>query len=564
VLTPVILYGNSSHVIVSNYAPGSPDSYTVGVSNTTTPATTVTLNGIYLSYTVTPFTILGPGAPIGAQVQINTNGALLSTATDPVTLTITGPNSYLQTVTQAAIAGAVNFSQIIAPSPVGAYTYTFTFANNTANPTLGSLSTSVNVVNQYSGATTYPTPTLAGVVNSMVYSVTDQNSNLVIGFTGTVTVTCPTCTTFTTLSHTFTAGNGGQYTFSFAMVTPGTQTLVLASQGLATLSQTVVVTTRPTAVTLAVTPASPQAQGTVLTLTATATDVTTSAYLTAGQVNIYDAGIASPIASPYLIPGSSTGAVSIKVRLGAGSHSLTAQYPAEKYYAASTSAAVPFTITAGSSGTYTVTPTIATSGTPGNYTIISSVSSSQQQTPPGTINIINTTANNQVLGTANISTWTPGNGTHNLYTTTSTPVPLGAKPSYVATGDFNNDGIPDLAVVNDTADTVSILLGNGDGTFTDAANPDTAGRDLCAGCESVPPGRDYIHRRSLLPRTAGPGENREPPRLSARTEADDWRIHQSVETSVQSHGFLLDDVRGSHRIRPQTLQVQLSKKRVSR
>ena len=41
----------------------------------------------------------------------------------------------------------------------------------------------------------------------------------------------------------------------------------------------------------------------------------------------------------------------------------------------------------------------------------------------------------------------------------------GKNPQAVAVGDFNGDGKPDLAVVNATADTVSILLGNGDGTF---------------------------------------------------------------------------------------------------
>ena len=42
----------------------------------------------------------------------------------------------------------------------------------------------------------------------------------------------------------------------------------------------------------------------------------------------------------------------------------------------------------------------------------------------------------------------------------------GAGPVAVVTADFNNDRIPDLAVVNQTDDTVSIFVGNGDGTFT--------------------------------------------------------------------------------------------------
>jgi len=35
----------------------------------------------------------------------------------------------------------------------------------------------------------------------------------------------------------------------------------------------------------------------------------------------------------------------------------------------------------------------------------------------------------------------------------------------VAVGDFNGDGIPDLAISNESSSTVSILLGKGDGTF---------------------------------------------------------------------------------------------------
>ena len=47
---------------------------------------------------------------------------------------------------------------------------------------------------------------------------------------------------------------------------------------------------------------------------------------------------------------------------------------------------------------------------------------------------------------------------------------VGMNPFSVAVGDFNGDGILDVAVANNSSSTVSVLLGNGDGTFQTAMN----------------------------------------------------------------------------------------------
>ena len=48
--------------------------------------------------------------------------------------------------------------------------------------------------------------------------------------------------------------------------------------------------------------------------------------------------------------------------------------------------------------------------------------------------------------------------------------PVGVSPSAVTVGDFNGDGKSDLAVANNGSDNVSVLLGNGNGTFQTARN----------------------------------------------------------------------------------------------
>lgn len=55
-----------------------------------------------------------------------------------------------------------------------------------------------------------------------------------------------------------------------------------------------------------------------------------------------------------------------------------------------------------------------------------------------------------------------GDGTFSI----GTPQTAGNQPVAIVSADFNGDGHPDLAVVNQEDNTVSIFLGNGDGTFT--------------------------------------------------------------------------------------------------
>jgi Bacterial type II and III secretion system protein/FG-GAP-like repeat len=88
----------------------------------------------------------------------------------------------------------------------------------------------------------------------------------------------------------------------------------------------------------------------------------------------------------------------------------------------------------------------------------------------GFFNVKNDTTNtlvdlavaNQTAGTVSIL---HGNGDGTFTAEPTLTLPSGAGPTAIAVGDFNDDGFADLAVVNKNSNTVSIFLGNGDETF---------------------------------------------------------------------------------------------------
>ncbi|MFZ3217357.1 MAG: FG-GAP-like repeat-containing protein [Candidatus Acidiferrales bacterium] len=58
-----------------------------------------------------------------------------------------------------------------------------------------------------------------------------------------------------------------------------------------------------------------------------------------------------------------------------------------------------------------------------------------------------------------------GNGDGTFTAEPTLTLPTGSSPTAIAVGDFNSDGFADLAVVNKGSNTISIFLGNGDETF---------------------------------------------------------------------------------------------------
>ncbi|HYA18576.1 MAG TPA: FG-GAP-like repeat-containing protein [Bryobacteraceae bacterium] len=71
-----------------------------------------------------------------------------------------------------------------------------------------------------------------------------------------------------------------------------------------------------------------------------------------------------------------------------------------------------------------------------------------------------------------------GNGSGGFTPATGSPVATGTNPSSLASGDFNGDGNPDLAIANYGSNNITVLLGNGSGGFTAAAgSPFSAGNE---------------------------------------------------------------------------------------
>ena len=65
----------------------------------------------------------------------------------------------------------------------------------------------------------------------------------------------------------------------------------------------------------------------------------------------------------------------------------------------------------------------------------------------------------------------PGNGDGTFQQPMTVALPPGSGATSIVAGDFNGDGRPDLAVANPNRDEVSVLLGNGDGTFQAPRSP---------------------------------------------------------------------------------------------
>jgi FG-GAP-like repeat/Abnormal spindle-like microcephaly-assoc'd, ASPM-SPD-2-Hydin/Bacterial Ig-like domain (group 3) len=213
--------------------------------------------------------------------------------------------------------------------------------------------------------------------------------------------------------------------------------------------------------------------GTAVLLTAHVTVGTTP--VTAGQVNFCDAS--APHCTDIHILGSSalnnSGTATFKVIPGPGSHKYQAQFVEDGFGLASASNIASLNVGPAPSPVYSDTAAITWNGTPGDYSLTATVTGyGGPASPTGSVSFVDTSFGNNVLATAVLGAGTAGTG----WLISQTP-PTGGNPLSEVAGDFNGDGIPDLALAwsNSGPFSITILFGKGDGTFTTGPTVQPAG-----------------------------------------------------------------------------------------
>jgi hypothetical protein len=428
--------------------------------------------------------------PPGFFLYTSTNNLSMnegSTAT--ATINVTSQWGFTGSVNFAASGLPSGVTASFSPNPSTGNSTVTLAASNTATPGMA-----IVTITGTSGSLASST-TIAVTVNAKNFAISNAPGQIDLapgssgestiavipqyGFDGSVSLSAaglPSGVTATFSPNPATTGSVMTLTAS-SSAPLGTKTVTITgASGSQTATTSLLVTignAASTSTTLQVTsggnPVTSVAAGSVVMLTATVSGGSTAL---AGQVNFCDA--TATYCDPTHLLGSaqltSAGTASLQFIPGMGSHSYKAMFAGTLADLKSSSGASSLTVTASQPST----TAIAQSGNPGNYTLTATVTGQGPVAPGGTVSFLDTSNNtikaNSVLGSAAL-----GNGVATLNWQNPQSPATGTQPGSVALGDFNGDGILDMAVTNGGDNTLTILLGKGDGTFTAAASSPQTG-----------------------------------------------------------------------------------------
>jgi FG-GAP-like repeat/Bacterial Ig-like domain (group 3)/Putative Ig domain/FG-GAP repeat len=202
------------------------------------------------------------------------------------------------------------------------------------------------------------------------------------------------------------------------------------------------------------------AAGNAVTLTAAVNGGT----VTQGLVNFCNA--AATYCTDIQLVGSaqltSAGTATLTLLPGMGVHSYRAVFAGTNAVGGSASSAASLTVT----GSYPTATSLTALGEQGNYSLTATVVAKWSMAVSGAVSFLDTSNGNASLASSAAGASTLALG-FSLASTLNTTASTG-----MATGDFNGDGKPDLAILN-ADNSISIFLGNGDGTFTAKASAGT-------------------------------------------------------------------------------------------
>jgi hypothetical protein len=294
-----------------------------------------------LAYITPPAATVTAGGSAGTSITVaeeNASGTTATSATDTITITVTGPNGYSKTYMATAVNGVATFNLSSALlTTASGYTYTAsvsatpTIANAVAAETVSATAAATVTVNTGSAQSIQIAGTFATALN---VTVTDTYSNPVSG--ATVTFSVPSSGASATLSSTSvtTSSTGTASVTATANTIAGNYT-VTASVGSPAVTASFTLTNLLATPTVVVTSsANPVFVITSVTYTAKVTGLT--GVTPAGTVTFYDgttslgtatlssAGVAALSAAPQVV----------------GTNSITAVYAGSTSYNSATSSAL--------------------------------------------------------------------------------------------------------------------------------------------------------------------------------------------------------------------------------